>query len=252
MIAIVVPCFNEATRFDLAYWTEIVESIPDSIFIFVNDGSTDDTLKVISFIKKDNVFSVNLLKNLGKGEAIRFGLNFALQKFNPQSLGFIDSDGAFSPIDIRNIIAAANFKFLPPSKITCLIASRVALSGRNIERSKFRHYLGRIIVSYVCLGWNHPPYDTQSGFKIFKCDSDFVEAIANKFATRWFFDIEILLRISRVRMDRVWEVPLESWREIGNSSINSREFGRVIREIRTIRKLVKSANSENGGVSVWI
>jgi len=244
MIALVVPCFNEATRFNKAYWTEIVESIPDALFIFVNDGSTDETSKVISSLKNEQCFFLNSPTNLGKGEAIRLGLNFALQKFKPHSLGFIDSDGAFGPVDIRNLIAAANDKFSPPSKITCLISSRVALSGRKIERSKFRHYMGRIIVSYVCLGWNHPPYDTQSGFKIFKSEPDFVEAITTKFATRWFFDIEILLRISRDRSDKVWEVPLESWCEIGNSSINLREFGRVAREIRTIRKLVNSEKKQ--------
>ncbi len=243
-----VPCFNEAARFNLGYWTEIVESIPNSIFIFVNDGSTDETGRILNSIEKSNVVSLNLPKNLGKEEAIRFGLNYALSSFNPDYLGFLDSDGAFSPTDIRNIVSIANSKFIQPSKLTCLIASRVALSGRNIERSKLRHYLGRIIVSYVCLGWNNPPYDTQSGFKIFLRNSDFTEAVTTKFVTRWFFDIEILLRISRTHMERVWEIPLENWQEIGKSKINSREFVRVIREIIVIRKLVKSSNS--GSVSL--
>lgn len=242
MIAIVVPCYNEAARFDLGYWREVIEKTPNSIFVFVNDGSSDNTQNLLASLKGRNAYSLNLPINLGKGEAIRSGLHFALRNSKPEILGFLDSDGAFGLADIQHMIELAHVKFSSSNKITCLIASRVALSGRNIERSQFRHYLGRLIVSYVCLGWKNAPYDTQSGFKLFLRDPVFIQVISTKFATRWFFDIEILLRLSRKSAGKVWEAPLENWRDVKNSKINIPEFKRVAREIRIIRKLVRSAN----------
>ncbi len=247
MIAIVVPCFNEEKRMDISRWQTIVSRFAGCQWVFVNDGSSDDTSLLINKLTGQNVYQLDLPTNQGKGNAIRAGL---LSIINPSPLtplaeldfsriGYIDSDGAFDVLDIELLLAAAEEKteLVPPFKV--IIGSRVKLAGRQIERNKTRHYLGRIISTFVCQGWEEAPYDTQSGFKIFNLDSSFREAVKTPFRTSWFFDIELLLRLDALDSLRIWEVPLMKWEEIGESSIKVSKYLSICRQIITIRSLVK-------------
>jgi polyisoprenyl-phosphate glycosyltransferase len=79
-ISIIIPCFNEAGNVDLLY-KEICESCSQLTFeiIFVNDGSTDTTAKVINELyKKDSRISViSFARNYGQQNALRAGLKYA-------------------------------------------------------------------------------------------------------------------------------------------------------------------------------
>ena len=44
---IVVPCFNEASRLAVEQFETFIQVHPDLRFLFVNDGSSDDTLEVL-------------------------------------------------------------------------------------------------------------------------------------------------------------------------------------------------------------
>jgi len=247
MIAIIVPCFNEEKRMDISEWQRIVNRFADCQWVFVNDGSSDRTSSLINKLTGRNVYQLDLPTNHGKGNAIRAGLLHIIEP-SPMTLlaeldfsriGYIDSDGAFDLLDIELLLSTAEEKMesVPPCKV--IIGSRVKLAGRHIERSKIRHYLGRLIATFVCQGWEKAPYDTQSGFKIFSLDSSFREAVKTPFKTSWFFDIELLLRLDTLDSLRIWEVPLMRWEEIGESSINSSKYLSICRQIIIIRSLVK-------------
>ena len=246
MITLVVPCFNEANRFNISNWQLLVDSFPDYQWVFVNDGSGDATAQTLQLLIGKNVKVLNLPKNLGKGEAIRAGMISALdsnQAGQPEQIGYLDADGAFNISDISKMLDLANNYLGPMTSYCALISSRVKLAGRSISRSSLRHYLGRIIATFICAGWNNAPYDTQSGFKLFRVDSLFCNIIAKKFRTRWFFDIEILLELERSSQLQVWEEPLSQWREIGNSKINSRQYYLIFKEVLKIRALIKKHNT---------
>src|SRR5215211_2353208 len=93
-IAIIIPCYNEQKRLRKSTFIEFANSNPSIHLIFVNDGSTDNTLQVIkemvSFAK--NIALVNLIKNCGKGEAVRQGILYALKNANLSYIGFLDAD----------------------------------------------------------------------------------------------------------------------------------------------------------------
>ena len=68
----VVPCFNEANRFNADYWKAIIQDTKDVKWVFVNDGSTDNTNEVLLPVSNlENVTIINLEINKGKAEAIR-------------------------------------------------------------------------------------------------------------------------------------------------------------------------------------
>ena len=96
---IVVPLYNEEKRFEVDYWNTITSN-SHYIFLFVNDGSTDDTSLVLNKLKSGNTRILNLEKNVGKSEAIRAGLNHAMTQSRSMVglLGYLDSDTAFSEL----------------------------------------------------------------------------------------------------------------------------------------------------------
>jgi dolichyl-phosphate beta-glucosyltransferase len=242
MQVIVIPVYNEESRFNLECWREVTTRIHLCHWVFVNDGSTDQTLKILELLQGKNVSIVTYEENRGKGEAVRAGILFALNSTSCNAakyIGYLDSDGAFSVPDVERVILLADSLFSLESNFDVLIASRVKLAGRQIERSFFRHYLGRVISTLICLGWKNSPYDTQSGFKIFYVSEVFIDSVNNSFATSWFFDIELLIRIEKLGGRNTWETPLMSWVEVGKSSIKKSNYFKIIQEIIRIKCIVR-------------
>ena len=126
-----------------------------------------------------------------------------------------------------------------------LLSSRVGLAGHQINRRHSRHYLGRMIATYLTNGWKDAPYDTQSGFKLFSNTVSFQQALSEDFKTKWFADVELFTRIGIHNGGNLnlWEEPLTSWRDVEGSKINFRKFPRIMVEIilarREVLKLIK-------------
>ena len=244
---IVVPLYNEEERFEVGYWKTIT-SKSNFIFLFVNDGSTDNTHLVLAELRNANIQTLNLKKNVGKSEAIRAGLNHAMNQSSSMVglVGYLDSDTAFSEIEVIEILEGSEKLFLEHG-LDALWMSRVKLAGRKIERDPLRHYVGRLIASFLGRGIPEFPYDTQCGFKLFKVTPIFVEALAAKFLTRWFVDLEILCRILNLNETPIHlrERPLENWREVENSRIRFKTFWSIALDILVIRKVLVSLTKES-------
>ncbi|CAN2171160.1 WcaA Glycosyltransferases involved in cell wall biogenesis [Candidatus Nanopelagicaceae bacterium] len=241
---LVVPCFNEENRFPFGYWQELIRADSNLGWVFVNDGSTDSTNTLLNQVVIDsNSIVIDYSKNLGKGNAIRKGFLTALDKYpDCEFLGYIDSDGAFSKDDVLHLM---NKTFdIPSSEINgpldAVLSSRVALAGRNIRRKSSRHYVGRIVATFLTSSWKEGPYDTQSGFKIFRNSKSFQHALENDFKSSWFIDIELLTRIGNLNggLLNIWEEPLTSWRDVSGSKINVRKIPKLIIEILMARREV--------------
>lgn len=79
MLSVIIPAYNEETCIHQAYTaihTLLTENGIDCEFIFVDDGSTDQTYKQISELaaKKDNIVGLHFSRNFGKESAISAGL----------------------------------------------------------------------------------------------------------------------------------------------------------------------------------
>ena len=92
--AIVVPCYNEEKRLDVASFRDFNSPSHTITFLFVNDGSTDKTLQLLQSLQAadPNKFSVlSLPQNQGKAEAVRRGVLTAIES-QPDYVGFWDAD----------------------------------------------------------------------------------------------------------------------------------------------------------------
>jgi len=239
-VVFVVPCFNEAERWNDNYWATMVKET-DATYLFVDDGSSDDTWEIVSaFTSRNRALSIYLPRNMGKAEAVRQGWQEILRTHDSRrisALGFMDADGAFAVKDVARLLDLVNTPPTDPSP-EAWWSSRVALAGRNIQRNMWRHYVGRVVATY--LSWGEPsiPYDTQSGLKLFECSTDFISVIRNPFVTRWLFEMEILIRFRQLvgRPMRVWEMPLLSWFDVAGSKVTRRESTRVARELLLLKR----------------
>lgn len=222
-------------------------SIPGTQWIFVDDGSTDRTSVLCeAACARSSAHTLRMQRNSGKSEAVRAGLVHSLSDCRDTDLvGFMDADGAFASGDVARLIAEAGNLLTTRREYDSLWSSRVALSGRNIERSAKRHYMGRIAATV--LSWNSSgvPYDTQSGFKLFAPTDSFAATVSQRFQTRWLFEMEILVRfqLSTGRAMRVWEEPLYSWRDVPGSKVSAKEVLRIGREILKVKRLSRRASS---------
>ena len=73
---VVVPCYNEAARLDIKAFAAFTARA-DAQFLFVNDGSSDETLGVLRELESlcpARIRVLSLASNLGKAEAVRLGL----------------------------------------------------------------------------------------------------------------------------------------------------------------------------------
>lgn len=241
----VIPCFNEGKRFPIHYWQNLISSHPNITWLFIDDGSTDNTFDILSNISQlfFNCHSFSLPKNRGKGNAIREGFKLGLKNIGLYKYGaYLDCDGAFDRNNVNDFLINYEEELdVNPNRFDMIIGSRIAMAGYEIQRNFFRHLASRIVVTYVCWGWKNAPYDTQSGLKIFKASDSFFLSIENEFVTRWFFDIELMLRlINRSEGSfKIKEIPVKNWRDIRGSHINVKSLPTIFREMIRIRRLVR-------------
>ena len=235
----IVPCFNEEKRINLDYWNKLSE-ITNVNWIFVNDGSNDGTKNLLTQISNSSL--INLERNSGKAEAIRKGI---LETFNKNQsdifhFGYLDADSAFKFEDIKNII---KLSFSKESTHDSHWGSRVALSGRNITRNNIRHILSRILITIFGYRLGNLPYDPQTGFKIFKFNKVQMSIFDKNFETKWFVDLEILLRFKAISNKdmKVWEEPVNTWKDIAGSKIRGLELITVFRDLVKILLIIRKA-----------
>jgi hypothetical protein len=119
-------------------------------------------------------------------------------------------------------------------QLEAVLASRVALMGHSIERKATRHYLGRLYATAASLALGVVVYDTQCGAKLFRVNDTLRAAIADPFPERWSFDVELLARllhpapgVAPIDADRIVEVPLNAWRDVGGSKLHMLPAARV-------------------------
>jgi glycosyltransferase involved in cell wall biosynthesis len=103
---VVVPAFNEATG--LMEFHRRLSAVMNSLgtwqVIYVNDGSTDDTLSVLKDLRRrdPDVALINLSRNFGKEIAMTAGLDHA----NGEAIIVIDADLQDPPEIIPDLVAA--------------------------------------------------------------------------------------------------------------------------------------------------
>lgn len=236
----IVPCFNESKRLDLQYWRETIGLTPSTFWLFVNDGSTDRTSDVLlSMNDLENFQLLELSDNAGKSEAIRSGVLNLMLTF--ELIGYVDADACFSPSFLSAFMNEGWELLLADQSTTkMIIGSRVKLSGKHVNRTTSRHLIGRVVISILGIFWSDIPYDPQSGMKLLRINTNDHGLFRTRFDTRWFFDLELMVRLGMTRSNRngIVEIPLDEWQEVKSGNFSIRKYPLVLREIARICALL--------------
>ena len=192
-----MPCYNEAERLDAAAFATFLMNHEDCDLLFVNDGSSDQTIAVLTVLATahSNASVYDLEANLGKGEAVRRGLSEAIERGLYEYVGFMDADLATPAEDVW----ALREELANNGNLQLVLGSRWHHLGAKIERSPSRHYMGRMFATLATHVTGLDAYDTQCGAKLFRVNPTLRSILAEPFLTRWIFDIEVLARWLRLR-----------------------------------------------------
>lgn len=225
-IAVIIPCYNEANRIQTSEFIAFSNEHQDIQFYFVNDGSTDDTEKSLLKIKESSQSKIiSLEKNCGKANAIRKGLMAAMaDRF--EFTGYLDSDLSTSLDEFMRLK-----NLLLDNRLDMVLGSRIKKIDTSIKRSFFRHIVGRMIATLIDQKFELGVYDTQCGAKIFR-SSLLKEIIDQPFYTKWFFDVELLLRLRKQNPHfHAAEIPLNKWHNVPNSKLSVLSFPLILKDL---------------------
>lgn len=141
LLTIIVPVYNEEKTIEkvLLSLAKLREKIEKIEIIVVNDGSKDDSLKILR--EKHNYYDVliNNLQNKGKGNAVKS----ALEKANGKYILFQDADLEYDPQDFNKFVNLIN-KFSPD----LIIGSR--FNYADYTRSHhFFNKIGNMCITFI-------------------------------------------------------------------------------------------------------
>jgi dolichyl-phosphate beta-glucosyltransferase len=239
-IFLIVPCFNEEKRMDIEKFRKLLRQYENLEIVFVDDGSSDATPKIMSEFQKEfeNATAIRLSENIGKANALRFGMNHVITLMNNNIesswIGFTDSDAQISFVDV----ASALEKVWENSNVD-EVHSVFATRPRSLETPRFRKIVGLLIARFLRLGFKMDlPEDSQCGLKFFRLNKLLEESIQQKFETKWFFELELCLRFIRASFyPKVLEIPLTSLGDSVDSKVRLSSVVSIMRELLHIKWL---------------
>ena len=140
-ISIIIPCYNEEAAIPFFY--EEINKVSKTIkknfeFIFVNDGSKDNTIKIVKeYAKKDKrVKYIDFSRNFGKEAAMYAGLELSTGDY----IGIMDADLQDPPHLLNKML-----EVLENEDYDCVGTRRVTRKGEPPIRSFFARMFYKII-----------------------------------------------------------------------------------------------------------
>jgi glycosyltransferase involved in cell wall biosynthesis len=174
---VVIPTFNNEKTLE-----KVLQDVMrfSGNIIVVNDGSTDNTSKILQ--RLDGIFTIHLPCNMGKGYALRKGFETALRQGYTHVIT-LDSDGQHLASDIGGFITKAT-----ECADALIVGSRTLPQDKMKRGSSFANRFSNFWFRFIA-GVSLP--DTQSGYRLYP-----LQALENMhFLTRKYeFELEVLYR----------------------------------------------------------
>ncbi|XP_019727878.1 dolichyl-phosphate beta-glucosyltransferase [Hippocampus comes] len=224
-LSVVVPAYNEELRMPLML-DEAMEYLESRRkrqasftyeVIVVDDGSKDKTTEMaLQYTRKygaEKVRVLTLVKNRGKGGAVRLGTLSSRGRL----VLMADADGATKFADVEKVEMGLQDLSPKPDNMAISCGSRAHLQQDAVtQRSLFRNFLMHgfhFLVWFLCVRGIR---DTQCGFKLFTREAA-LRTFSSLHVERWAFDVE-LLYIAQCFNIPIAEVAV-NWTEIEGSKL---------------------------------
>jgi len=232
---IVMPAYNSANHIN-----KTIKRIPKSVWekltelTIVNDGSTDQTLKIIQKLKRKNkkITILNKLRNQGYACAQKSAFEYALSK-NADFICLLHSDGQYAPELLEELLAP-----LYSGQVDVVQGSRI-LGGKALEGGMpLYKYVANIILSKLenlAFGMNMSEY--HSGYMLYNAKA--LRAIQfQKLSNTFHFDGEMLIIAEKKKL-RILQIPIPTRYADEKSSLKPIPYGFAVLKIILDYKLGK-------------
>ncbi len=208
-IILIIPAYNEEKNI-LNVCKAIEEYDNDLDYIVINDGSTDNTLKIL---QENNINHINLISNLGIGGAVQTGYKYAYRNGYDIAIQF-DGDGQHDVKYIKNICEP-----IINEKANLCIGSRYIKGHESKFQSTFMRRLGKNIISFMIKICCHQKItDPTSGFRA--VDRTIIKKFSEYYPVE-YPEPESLVTVIKSG-EKVIEVPVNmNERQGGKSSIHA-------------------------------
>jgi len=219
LLSLVIPAYKQEKTIveDIKNLQKILSTLPfKHEIIVVVDGEEDKTFANAKSVKGSDIIVAGYKKNIGKGFAIKHGV----EKAKGDIIGFIDAGMDIDPTEISIALDIMEW-----NKADIVIGSKLH------PESKVKYPIQRKILSWgyrtlthVLFGFNVK--DTQVGFKLFRgkvAKDVFSRIIVKRFA----FDIEVLTVAQKLGYTKIYEAPVKLNFNHA-SSVTSGNFWKVI------------------------
>ena len=215
-VSIIYPVYNEEKRLRKTF-LDIIKFEKSNRFlkkeyIFVNDGSSDQTLSIIKNEFKNNknvrVKLVSYNKNMGKGYALKRGVQIAKNDWVLTT----DADCSVSNFQLIKWIKK---KYLDQNNLIYFGSRNLPLS--IVKKKTLRKIVGIIFKFTISFFFNIKISDTQCGFKLYKLNT--ARKIFRKISIHdYMHDIEICIIAKKLNI-KIKDLPLK-WTHVHQSKIN--------------------------------
>jgi len=193
LVSVIIPAFNE--EHTIRQVIEAVHSVPiKKQVIVVNDGSTDQTEKILEALRTVHELTVvHCEENSGKGFAIRSGLPYV----KGEAVVIQDADMELVPADLPALL-----KPLEKEDVQVVYGSRF-LNGRG-NASLHNFIANRLLATYTNLLYGCRITDESTGYKAFSTE---LITRLNLTCEGFEFCPEVTAKILRAGY-RIYEVPV--------------------------------------------
>ena len=196
-LSIVVPCFNEEKT--LEHCLQNVLDIQDESLrleiIFVDDCSTDNSLKIAEAIseKHSEVIVLRHDRNRGKGAAMQTGFQHA----SGHIVAIQDADLEYDPVDLKRMI-----KPIVDNRADVVLGSRFACGGAH-RVLYFWHYLGNKFLTLLSNMFSDLNLtDMECCYKVFR--REIIQKIEIR-ELRFGVEPELIAKVAQMRV-RIFEM----------------------------------------------
>ncbi len=173
-VLLIIPAYNEEENI-LNTCQKIQEFSEEIDFIVINDGSKDNTEKIL---QENHLNHINLVENLGIGGAVQTGYKYAFAKDYDIAIQF-DGDGQHDIHYLPNICEP-----ILQGKANMVIGTRYLDKDSSEFQSTFMRRLGSNILSFVIkLCTKKKITDPTSGFRA--VDKKLIEEFAKEYPTEY-------------------------------------------------------------------
>lgn len=177
---IIIPTYNNDRT--LAKVIQGVLSYTSHIIV-VNDGSTDNTLSILSTFPQIMVIPIEI--NSGKGLALRKGFAFAIVKGFRYAIT-IDSDGQHFVEDIPSFI-----EMIERNPDAMIVGARDMTQDGVPGTSSFGHRFSNF---WFKVETGHPIEDVQTGYRLYPLFE--IKKIKHFYSRKFEFEVEVLVRLA--------------------------------------------------------